>query len=115
MSCRSYGSATPSRPAFRIIAIPRRGKRASTASASTDQIPLEAHGILYATAAFFLANPLAQNPNARLKSHPLISTKMQRGDLEKLNLAALALGMTATFVWIGLMGFAVSQAIAWLL
>jgi hypothetical protein len=34
---------------------------------------------------------------------------------EKLNLAGLALGMTATFAWIGLMGFAVSQAIAWLL
>ena len=31
---------------------------------------------------------------------------------EKLGLAGLALGIAATFVWIGLMGFALSQAIS---
>jgi hypothetical protein len=45
---------------------------------------------------------------------------MQRGvyrmtKREKLNLAGLGLGITATFAWIGLMGFALSQAISWLL
>jgi hypothetical protein len=34
---------------------------------------------------------------------------------EKLNLVGLALGVTATFVWIGLLGFALSRAIEWLL
>jgi hypothetical protein len=34
---------------------------------------------------------------------------------EKLNLAGLALGVTATFAWIGLLGFALSRAIEWLL
>jgi hypothetical protein len=46
--------------------------------------------------------------------------KIQRGILmmttrEKLNLAALALGVTATFAWISLLGVALSRAIAWLL
>ena len=34
---------------------------------------------------------------------------------EALNLAGLALGMTATLVWIGLLGFGISKAIVWLL
>ncbi len=34
---------------------------------------------------------------------------------DALNLAGLALGMTATFVWIGLLGFGISKAIVWLL
>jgi hypothetical protein len=34
---------------------------------------------------------------------------------EKLNLAGLAFAMTASLVWIALLGFALSQAIRWLL
>jgi hypothetical protein len=34
---------------------------------------------------------------------------------EKLELAGLALGITASIVWIGFLGFALTQAIAWLL
>ena len=34
---------------------------------------------------------------------------------EKLNLAGLAHGVTATFVWIGLLGIALSRAVEWLL
>ena len=42
---------------------------------------LELDGIFCATLAFFLADSLAQNPNARFKSRALTSTKMQRGGL----------------------------------
>ena len=81
------------------------------------RIPLQQHGILCATVAFFLAELLAQNPNELFKSHAL---RMPRGvyrmtKREKLNLAGLALGITATLAWIGLMGVALSQAISWLL
>ena len=34
---------------------------------------------------------------------------------EKLNLAGLGLALTATFAWIGLLGFGISEAIRWLL
>jgi hypothetical protein len=34
---------------------------------------------------------------------------------EKLQLAGLAVGMTASIVWIAFLGFALSQAVAWLL
>jgi hypothetical protein len=34
---------------------------------------------------------------------------------EKLELAGLALGITASVVWTAFLGFALSQAIAWLL
>jgi hypothetical protein len=39
----------------------------------------------------------------------------KREKLGLAGLALLALGIAATFVWIGLMGFALSQAISWLL
>jgi hypothetical protein len=64
--------------------------------------------------AFFLANPLAQNPNARFKYHAQQAQKSawiyRMTKREKLNLAGLAFGITATFGWIGLMGFALSQS-----
>jgi hypothetical protein len=34
---------------------------------------------------------------------------------EKLQLAGLALGMTASIVWIAFLGFVLSQAVGWLL
>ena len=34
---------------------------------------------------------------------------------EKLNLAGLAFGLTATFAWIGLLRIGLSEAIRWLL
>jgi hypothetical protein len=61
------------------------------------QIPLETHGLLCATVAFFLADPLAQHPNARFKSHQLISTKRQRGDLSNDNEGKTELGRTCAW------------------
>jgi hypothetical protein len=93
---------------------------AASVSRTGCHIPLERHGLLFATAAFFLPAPIAPNPNKRFKSHaPISSKKHSVGSSmtmrEKLNLAGLAFGLTATFAWIGLLGFGLSEAIRWLL
>ena len=112
----------PQRPSVSWTCDPERDSRsaAELMKAADKFIPLKAHGILFVTVAAFLPVLLAQNPNTRFKSCSITLKRMQRGvyrmtTKEKLNLAGLALGITATFAWIGVMGFALSQAISWLL
>jgi hypothetical protein len=76
-----------------------------------------------ATTSFFVNGHIASNPNERFNfSLPFKKTQhfpaleaMSMTITEKLQLAGLALGMTASIAWIAFLGFALSQAVAWLL
>jgi hypothetical protein len=75
-----------------------------------------------ATASFFVNGHIASNPNGRFNfSRPYKNAKfpaleaMSMTITEKLQLAGLALGMTASIAWIAFLGFVLSQAVAWLL
>jgi hypothetical protein len=86
---------------------------------SPRQISHRARGGLRATAQLFRVLGIAPNPNARFKRYTF-EHKNRPGGLsmtirEKLNLAGLCLALTATFAWIGLLGFGISEAIRWLL
>jgi hypothetical protein len=75
-----------------------------------------------ATASFFVNGHIASNPNDRFNfSLRLKTAKFPASEAvsmtitEKLQLAGLALGMTASIAWIAFLGFALSQVVAWLL
>jgi len=65
---------------------------------------------------------IASNPSGRFNfSRPYKNAKFPALEAtsmtitEKLQLAGLALGMTASIAWIAFLGFVLSQAVAWLL
>jgi hypothetical protein len=75
-----------------------------------------------ATASFFVNRHVASNPNERFNfSLPFKKRKFPALEAtsmtitERLQLAGLALGMTASIAWIAFLGFVVSRAVAWLL
>ena len=84
-------------------------------------ILLERNGVFFATVLLIVSTPLAANQTRvlnltirqRQQQHSVGILRMTTR--EKLNLAGLALGVTATFVWIGLLGIALSRAVEWLL